>query len=75
MKRTKKYFFCRRVERTKFLLDVSRKIGAPKLSEILWTIIDFATQNVKGDRGSIFLNDPETNELYSRVAQGDLTRR
>ena len=76
MKRTKKNIFSvEELERTKFLLDVSRKIGALKnLSEILWTIIDFATQNVKGDRGSIFLNDPETNELYSRVAQGDLTR-
>ena len=26
------------------------------------------------DRGSLFLNDEETNELYSRVAQGELTR-
>ena len=57
------------------MLEISRKIGALKdLSNILWTIIDFATENVNADRGSIFLNDSETNELYSRVAQGDLTR-
>ena len=63
------------LERTKYLLEISRKIGALKnLSEILWTIIDYATQIVDGDRGSIFLNDKETNELYSRVAQGELTR-
>ena len=31
-------------------------------------IIDFVTVNVEGDRGSLFLNDEETNELYSRVA-------
>ena len=63
------------IKKVECLLDVSRKIGALKeLSHILWTIIDFATENVNADRGSIFLNDSETNELYSRVAQGDLTR-
>ena len=63
------------LKKTKQLLDVSRRIGAlNNLSEILWSIIDFATNSVNGDRGSIFLNDSETNELYSRVAQGDLTR-
>ena len=30
------------------------------------TIIDFVTENVGSDRGSLFLNDSETNELYSR---------
>ncbi len=61
--------------KTRKLLEISRRIGAlKKLSEILWSIIDFANESVNGDRGSIFLNDPETNELYSRVAQGDLTR-
>ena len=44
------------------------------LSEILWTIVDFVTQKVGADRGTLFLNDNETNELYSRVAQGELTR-
>ena len=45
-------------EKIKCLLEVSRKIGALKdLSHILWMIIDFATENVNADRGSIFLND------------------
>ena len=76
MKRTKKTIFPNEeIKKVKCLLDISRKIGALKeLSHILWTIIDFATENVNADRGSIFLNDSETNELYSRVAQGDLTR-
>ncbi len=76
MKRTTKNMFPNEeINRIKCLLDISRKIGALKeLSHILWTIIDFATENVNADRGSIFLNDSETNELYSRVAQGDLTR-
>ena len=76
MKKTIKNIFPNEeIKKVKCLLDISRKIGALKeLSHILWTIIDFATENVNADRGSIFLNDSETNELYSRVAQGDLTR-
>jgi len=76
MKRTtKKMSHNDEIKKVECLLDISRKIGALKeLSHILWTIIDFATENVNADRGSIFLNDLETNELYSRVAQGDLTR-
>ena len=76
MKKIKKNVFPNEeIKKIKCLLEISRKIGALKdLSHILWTIIDFATENVNADRGSIFLNDSETNELYSRVAQGDLTR-
>ena len=63
------------VERSKLLLEISRKIASLKnLSEILWSIVDFVTQKVGADRGTLFLNDNETNELYSRVAQGELTR-
>ena len=63
------------IYRSKLLLDISRKIASIKnLSEILWTIVEFVTKNVDADRGTLFLNDEETNELYSRVAQGDLTR-
>ena len=38
-------------------------------------IMDFVTSNVDADRGSLFLNDEETNELCSRVAQGDLQEK
>ena len=63
------------IGRSKLLLDISRKIASIKnLSEILWTIVEFVTKNVDAYRGTLFLNDEETNELYSRVAQGDLTR-
>ena len=63
------------ISRSKLLLDISRKIASIKnLSEILWNIVEFVTKNVDADRGTLFLNDEETNELYSRVAQGDLTR-
>ena len=68
-------FFKSELKKTELLLEINKKIaGLKNLSEILWTIIDFVTENVGGDRGSLFLNDSETNELYSRVAQGELTR-
>ena len=60
---------------TQMLLSVTQKIaGLKSLSEILWTLIDMTTQELGADRGSLFLNDPLTGELYSRVAQGELTR-
>ena len=68
-------FYKTELKKTELLLEINKKIaGLKNLSEILWTIIDFVTENVDGDRGSLFLNDSETNELYSRVAQGELTR-
>ena len=60
---------------TELLLSVTQKIsGIKNLSEILWTLIDMTTLELGAERGSLFLNDPFTGELYSRVAQGDLTR-
>ena len=64
-----------KLRRTELLLEITRKIaGLSSLSEILWTLIEFVTEELDADRGTLFLNDQETNELYSRVAQGDLTR-
>ena len=61
--------------RTEMLLSVTQKIaGLKNLSEILWTLIDMTTKELDADRGSLFLNDALTGELYSRVAQGELTR-
>ena len=60
---------------TELLLSVTQKIsGIRDLSRILWTLIEIATEEIGADRGSLFLNDPLTGELYSRVAQGNLTR-
>ncbi len=64
-----------RLRATELLLDISRKIaGLKTLEQILWTLIEFVTVELEADRGTLFLNDKDTNELYSRVAQGDLTR-
>ena len=64
-----------KLHRTEMLLSVTQKIaGLSNLSEILWTLIEMTTTELAADRGSLFLNDALTGELYSRVAQGELTR-
>ena len=60
-----------KLQQTEKLLSVTQKIaGLKNLSEILWTLIEMTTNELGADRGSLFLNDPLTGELYSRVAQG-----
>lgn len=64
-----------KLRRTELLLEISRKIaGLKTLEKILWTLIEFVTDELNADRGTLFLNDQDTNELYSRIAQGELTR-
>jgi adenylate cyclase len=57
------------------LLEVSRRMAAfDTLDEVLNALVDMTTREVGAERGSLFLNDPATNELYSRVAQGNVKR-
>jgi adenylate cyclase len=57
------------------LLDISKSIAAfETLDEILATLVEITTRELKADRGTIFLNDGETGELCSRVAQGNALR-
>lgn len=57
------------------LLNVSRTVAAfETLDEMLAALVDMTTDAVGADRGTIFLNDCETGELYSRVAHGNLQR-
>ena len=51
-----------KLRRTELLLQISRKIaGLKSLEEILWTLIEFVTNELDADRGTLFLNDNETN--------------
>ena len=51
-----------KLRRTELLLKISRKIARLKsLEEILWTLIEFLTNELDSDRGTLFLNDNETN--------------
>ncbi|MFV0475236.1 MAG: GAF domain-containing protein [Pikeienuella sp.] len=55
----------------RMLLDVSRKVAAQDtLDTVLETLIDLACQETGAERGTLFLNDPATGELTSRVALG-----
>lgn len=55
----------------RMLLDVSRKVAAQDtLDTVLETLIDLAAQETGAERGTLFLNDPGTGELFSRVALG-----
>jgi adenylate cyclase len=65
----------RKINEAELLLDISKTIAAfETLDEILTSLVEITTRELKADRGSIFLNDGETGELYSRVAQGNIHR-
>jgi len=65
----------KRLAQAEMLLDVSRKVAAiESLDEILATLMEMTTFELKSERSSLFLNDPLTNELYSRFAQGNFQR-
>src|SRR5262245_55697227 len=53
------------------ILEVSRKLAAPSdLTELLGLILQTGCEVTGADRGTVFLYDAETKELYSRVATG-----
>ena len=53
------------------ILDVTRQLGAPSdLQEMLGKVIDAARAVLNADRGTVFLYDAETNELFSTIATG-----
>jgi adenylate cyclase len=68
-----------RVERAQreeaLLLDVVSSITSEILLDpLLEKILTAATQLLGADRGSLFLHDPSSNELWSRVAGGEAAR-
>ncbi len=65
----------RRLRELELLLEVSRKMSATEsLDEALSTLLEACVTELGVERGTLFLNDRETNELYSRVAQGSFQR-
>ena len=65
----------RKLNEAELLLDISKTVAAfETLDEILQTLVEVTTRELNADRGTIFLNDSETGELYSRVAQGNIKR-
>jgi adenylate cyclase len=65
----------RQLREVTLLLEISRRIAAQDtLDGILQTLVAITTEELDAERGSLFLNDPDTGELYSRVAQGNIQR-
>ncbi len=57
------------------LLSVSNRLALSRtLTEALDTLVELTTTTVGAKRGSIFLNDPTSEELYTRVADGKFSR-
>ena len=65
----------RRLRFAELLLSISQKMaGMDTLDEVLTALVEVTTAELSAERGTLFLNDPTTNELYSRVAQGNFHR-
>lgn len=65
----------RRMREVELLLEISRKMSAiDSLDSVLNVLVEMTTAELKAERGTLFLNDPDTNELYSRAAIGNFQR-
>lgn len=65
----------RKLRFAEVLLGISHKVaGVNTLDEVLEALVLATAQELQAERGSLFLNDPQTGELYSRVAQGSHRR-
>jgi adenylate cyclase len=64
-----------RLKLVELLLEVSRRLAAHEtLDDVLYALVEMTTSELTAERGSLFLNDPSTNQLFSRVAQGNIKR-
>ena len=71
-KRTTKDDYQRRFE---ILFSTVRRVsGGESLDEILAALVELTSHEVRCERSSFLLNDPESAELYSRAAQSMIRR-
>ncbi len=60
------------LEKVATILDVSTRMSdASSLSNLLSLMVQITTETVKAERGTLFLFDAETDELFSRILQGE----
>lgn len=60
------------LRRISALVEVSNKVSDTlSLDVLLPRLMEIVTEALNADRSTLFLNDPNTDELFSRVAQGD----
>jgi sigma-B regulation protein RsbU (phosphoserine phosphatase) len=61
----------RTLTKLQFLVDASKALGSTlDLGELLGRILDLAKTQADAERGSIFLVDDKTQEIWSLIAQG-----
>ena len=59
----------------RLLISISEDLAAfDNLDEALRYLVEESSKAVQADRASLFLNDPITNELYTKFAQGNLAQ-
>lgn len=59
------------LKEAKILLEVARKVAdGQTLDEQLETLVALVMEATIADRATLFVNDPRTQELYSRVTVG-----
>jgi adenylate cyclase len=64
-----------RLRQAELLLKLSRRVAAfETLDQVLATLIEIISLELDAERSTIFLNDNQTGELYSRVSQDTLKR-
>lgn len=62
-------------EFSELLLKVNNDLAVTEsLDQALETLVEITTSTIGAERGTVFLNDPKSEELYSRVAQGNFMR-
>lgn len=63
------------LKEAKILLEVARKVAdGQTLDEQLETLVALVMEATVADRATLFVNDPITQELYSRITVGGLKR-
>jgi len=60
------------LRRTSALADIANRVSDSLSLDVLFPLLmEVVTEALNADRSSLFLYDPETHELFSRVVQGD----
>ena len=60
------------VRRTSALVDIANRVSDSLSLDVLFPrLMEVVTETLNADRSSLFLHDPDTNELFSRVMQGN----
>jgi adenylate cyclase len=63
------------IKEARILLEISKRISAQEtLDDVFKILLEMCTVELNSERGTLFLNDPESNELYSRFMQGSVQR-